>query len=264
MKKTLIYILNVLFIMFSHNVYGQDGVLKDLKFSAGSKYQSRFTSYGIEMADESPAFGLNVSISHTSGFYSDASFISPVKSELDANQITIDIGYEKEISSFFSFSAEFNQYFFNNDTLSLLSGFSNSISLAADFSVDNFDIGVSLDQFLGETGATYFSFDLSRFVVLKPFYLLPIAQMVFFSQEVENQTLLKGKKGRKKSPNFSESEKVTLSGLANSIITFVTIYPVNKKISLSLIPSLIISHQDDLSANSTSFVWSFGLKYKFY
>ena len=150
MKKTLIYILIVLLIMFTRNAYSQDKVLKDLKFSVGSKYQSRFTSYGIEMADESPALGLNLSISHTSGFYTDASFISPVKSELDANQISIDVGYEREISSFFSISAEFNQYFFSNDTLSLLSGFSNSIFLGADFSFDNFDVGVSLDQFFGK------------------------------------------------------------------------------------------------------------------
>lgn len=263
MKSSSILFLVFLLMVFVPNAIAQEDTIKDFKFSVGSKYKSRFTSYGIEMADESPAIGLNFSVSHASGFYSDASFVSPLQSDLNANQTIIDIGYEKEVSSFFSFSIEFNQYFFNNDTLGLLSGFSNSIDLGADFSFEMLDIGFSFDQFLGESGATYFSFDVSRFISLKPFYILPIVQMVFLSQEVDNPNLLKGKKGKKKGrPKITDAENVTLTGLANTIITVASIYPVNKKISISLIPSLIISNQEDLSADIFNFVWSIGFKYK--
>jgi hypothetical protein len=263
MKSSSILFLVFLLTVFVLNAIAQEDTLKDFNFSIGSKYKSRFTSYGIEMANESPAIGLNLSVSHASGFYSDASFVSPLESDLNANQTIIDIGYEKEVSSFFSFSIEFNQYFFSNDTLSLLSGFSNSIDLGADFSFDEFDIGLSFDQFLGESGASYFSFDVSRFISLKPFYVLPIVQMVFLSQEIENPNLLKGKKAKKKDPQITATDNVTLTGLANTIVTIASIYPVNKKISISLFPSLIISHQEDLSEDVLNFVWSIGLKYKF-
>lgn len=262
MKSSSILFFVFLLMVFVHTAVGQDDTAKDFKFYVGSKYQSRFTSYGIEMANESPAIGLNLSVSHASGFYSGASFVHPVESDLDANQILIDIGYEKEVSSFFLFSIEFNQYFFSNDTLSLLSGFSNSINFNTDFSFEKFDVGFSFDQFLGESGATYFSFDVSRFIEIKPFYVLPIAQIVFLSHEVDNPNLLKGKSGKKKSPQITDTENVTLTGLATTIVTVAAIYPASEKFSISLIPSLIISHQEDLSADILNFVWSIGFKYK--
>ena len=129
-----------------------------------------------------------------------------------------------------------------------------------------FDVGVSFDQFLGNSGASYFSFDVSRFQEVGPLYVLPMLQIVFISQEVENTKLPKSSKKSKKGnqvPTTVTGETTTLTGLANTIVTVVTILPVYENLSLSFVPTLILSHQDDLSTEPTQFVWNISARYRF-
>ena len=105
-------------------LYAQDNRNKDFRLSFAAKYLSRFTTYGIDLANESAALGLSSSLSHSSGFYGDAYFTNPTDSDVDAQQISLDIGYEKEFSEVFTLSGEFSQYFFSSDTANILSNFS--------------------------------------------------------------------------------------------------------------------------------------------
>lgn len=263
MRRTLLTtLISICALCLVQILAAQDSVTNDYHLSLGSKYLSRFTAYGIDLANENPAWGLNGSISHKSGFYSDAFFTSPLNTTYDAHQFTFDAGYEKEISSWMTLSAEFSQRFPGSDSLNILSEFSNSISLSVDLSFKLFDVGFSFDQFLGNSGASYFSFDISRFQEIGPLYVLPMVQMVFLSHEIENTKLLKIKK--KKNPNQSSllSGSSTLTGLANTIITVVTILPVHEQISISFIPSLIFTHQNELSDESSQFIWNIGVRYR--
>ena len=187
MRRILVNsLISICIICIAQLLHAQDTVANDFNLSLGTKYLSRFTAYGIDLANENPAWGLNGSISHKSGFYSDASFTSPLNTTYDAHQLTFDVGYEGGISSWISLSAEYSQHFSASDTLNLLSEFSSSFSLNADLSFSLFDVSVSFDQFLGNSGASYFSFDVSRFQEVGPLYVLPMLQIVFISQEVEN------------------------------------------------------------------------------
>ena len=104
--------------------------------------------------------------------------------------------------------------------------------------------------------------DISTFHEIGPFYILPIYQAVFTSQTVDESILLKTKGKKKDSQSTATSTE--LSGLANSIITIVAIYPVIKNLSVSFTPSLILSHNDELSSEASQFVWNVGLRYRFY
>lgn len=252
----------IIIILISANyiLHAQDNRNKDFRLSFGAKYLSRFTAYGIDLASESAAYGLSSSFSHSSGFYADAYFTNPAASNIDAQQTSLDIGYEKDFSDFFTLSAEFNQYFFRSDSANILSQFTNSISFGAEISFDYFDIGLSYDQFLGNDDPSYFSFDISAFHKVGSFYILPMYQAVFMSQSVEESLLHKGKS--KKKINRTTSSSTEISGLINSIFTVAVIYPVMKNLSVSFIPALILSHNNDLSSESSLFVWNAGLRYR--
>ena len=230
------------------------------RLSFGAKYLSRFTAYGIDLAGENPAWGLNSSLSHKSGFYSDVYFTRPAKTPYESQQFTFDIGYEKEVSSLITMFVEFSQFFTSSDTVNLLSQFSNMISVNAEFDLTIFDFGLSYDRFLGSTGASYLSVDISTFHDLKHVYILPILQVVFMSQSVDESFIVKGK-GKHNINNTASTTDLT--GIANTMLTVVTIFPVLKNVSISFVPSLILNHRDELSAESSQFVWNAGISYSF-
>lgn len=265
MKRNSIFTVAVIFILSFSTINilnAQDSRKPDFRLSLGAKYLSRFTAYGIDLAQESAAYGLSASLGHTSGFYTDAYFTNPTNTSVDAQQISFGIGYAKEFSELFSLSAEFSQYFFSSDTSNILSQFSNSIAVNAGFDLGAVDLGLSYDQFLGESGASYFGLDISTFLEVGPLYILPLYQAVFMSQTVDESILAKSK-GKKKDIQATTATTTTISGLANSIITVAVIYPAIQNLSVSFTPSLIIGHNDDLSSESSQFVWNAGIRYRF-
>jgi len=251
MKKSVFTFAVVILIIFSssNTIHAQDSRNTNFRLSFAAKYLSQFTEYGIDLAEESTAYGLSTSLIHTSGLYADGYFTNPTSTAVDAQQISFDVGYEKEFSDLFSLSAEFSQHFFRSDTANILSQFSNALSVNADLSLVLFDIGFSYDQFLGESGASYFSLDISTFHEVGPLYVLPLYQAVFMSQSVDESILLKTKGKKKDSQTTSATTDV--SGLANSIITIAAIYPVMNNLSVSFSPTLIIGHNENLSSEST-------------
>lgn len=262
--KSYPFVLKVL-ILFTvfllNNLTAQESRKKDFRLSFGAKYLSRFTDYGIDLAQENTAYSLSASMYHKSGLYTDAFFTAPTNSDIDAKQTAVDIGYEYEFSDKFSLSAEFNQYFYSSDSANILSQFDNSISLNAAIELKVFDLGLSYDTYLGSNGASYFGVDISAFYEWGPFYILPLYQMVFMSQTVDQSILQKGKS--KKNINQTTSTTAEISGLANSIITVAAIYPVLDNLSISFTPTLIIGHNDELSSESSLFVWNAGVRYRF-
>ncbi len=229
--------------------------------SVGMKYLSRFVAYGIDLAGDSPAWGGNISVGHSSGLYADAYYTRPTNSIEDAQQIALDIGYEKDLSSRLSFYAEFGHYIYASDTVNIFSGFSNSISLNANINLEIFDLGLSYDRFLGSDGATYFSADISTFQEAGPVFLLPMVQFVFMSQIIEDRFLPKGKS--KKGRAGESVVQTEITGLANTLVTLVAVYPLTGHLSLSFVPTLILNHKSELSVDSSRFVWHASLRYSF-
>jgi len=190
----------------------------------------------------------------------DAHYTRPTSTQVEAQQWSFDIGFEKEFSSRFTMFAEFSQYRFASDTVNIFSQFSNLISINAEFDLTIFDLGLSYDRFLGDPGASYFSIDISTFHKISPVFIMPMLQVVFMSQTVEDRYLPKGK-GKKKNDQIVETTDLT--GLANTMLTLVAVYPVVENVSLSIVPSLILNHQSALSVESVRFVWNANLRYSF-
>jgi hypothetical protein len=110
------------------------------------------------------------------------------------------------------------------------------------------------------TASPCFGIDASKFHKIGPVHILPILQLVFMSQTVEEIYTAKGKQ-KKKDNSISTSKE--LSGLVNTTITLVILFPIFKNTSLSFMPSLILNHQDELSEESSQFIWNAGIRYRF-
>jgi len=260
MSKRLVLIF-MLVLLSQNHLFAQENSDPDFDLSFGLKYLSRFVAYGIDLAEDRPAWSFSSSLSHRSGFYTNISFTRPTITTFNAQQFSIDLGYEKEFSERFSMYGEFSHYVFSNDTVNVFSQFSNSISLNADMDLEYFDIGVSYDRFIGGSGASYFSIDISTFQSIGPVYLLPLMQMVFMSQTIEERYLDKDK-GKKNNSVEEITSSTTLSGLSNTMITLVAMYPVAESVNLYLASSVIKYHKTELSDDSIGFFWNTGVRYK--
>ncbi|MEN8191736.1 MAG: hypothetical protein ABFS12_02895 [Bacteroidota bacterium] len=245
-------------MQFGVTAIAQESDESSYNYSIGMKYLSRFVAYGIDLADDNTAWGINTSLGHSSGFYVDGYYTKPITNQLDLQQWGVDIGYEKEFFSGFNMYMEYSHFEFATDTANILSQFTNSLSVNTEFDLAIFDLGLSYDHYFGEPGASYFGIDISTFYDLGPFYIMPMAQAVFMSQTIENSYLSKGKTKKKNDPIVEVTEVI---GLANTMLTLVTICPIIDNVSLSVVPALIFNNQSELSNESTQFVWNAGLRY---
>lgn len=258
--------IGIVIIMFASFLYDwpifaqYDGA-ENFRLSLGAKYLSRFTAYGIDLAEDKTAVSFSSTVSHKSGISLNGYMTHPSDNSQNLRQWTFGLGYETELIPNFMLSAEYNHYFYNSDTVNILSPFSNAVSVGADIDLDFFDIGFSYDQFLGSSGATYFGFDISTFMEAGPLFILPIAQISFISQTIEDKFITK-LKGRKRDSEPTQTNETSISGLASTIVTLVIIYPFSDNIYASFTPSAILSHQQDLAADSFRFVWSAGIRYR--
>jgi hypothetical protein len=256
-------ILIILFILFSGNkdLFAQGADAKNFKLSLRAKYMSRFTAYGIDLAEDQPAFALASSLSHESGISLGIHLTQPNDNGDNLRQWSFGLGFDKEILSGLTLTAEFGHYLYNSASINVLSSFSNSISAGADVDMDFVDIGISFDQFLGGSGATYFGFDISTFIDAGSIYVLPIVYVSFISQTIEGEILTK-LKGKNKRDASGQATETDFSGLASTMTTIVFIYPLAENIYISFVPTGIWSHRDDLSSESFRFVWNAGLRYR--
>lgn len=235
-----------------------------LNLSLAGSYLSRFVAYGLDMAGESAALRGAATISHSSGIYADVYYTAPTDNAIEnAQQGLFDVGYETEFGDIFSFYAEYARYFYNSDSINILSQYSGSISLNAGVDLSVLELGLSYDRFLGDNGATYFSIDLSSFFEAGPVYIMPMLQMVFMSQTIEDKYLGGGKGKKGKDDPAIPGISTTVTGLSTSSLTGVVVYPVATGLSLSFVPSLIFYHKEELSVESTLFIWNAGLRYSF-
>lgn len=228
--------------------------------SAGIRYLSRYNAYGIDLSD-TPAASLSASFSHRSGFTFGLGALRTMGSAGELQHWSAAIGYELLLSEVLSLNAEFEHYEYASDSANVLAALANSISFGADLGFDPVTLGVSYDMYLGPSSASYFSLNVSSFYDLGPVYIVPLVQLTFMSQEVEDRLLMdgKGKKGAGMMTTTASATSVT--GLSSLSLHAVLILPVVEGLSFSIHPYYLYSPKSELSANSSRLLWSAGLRY---
>ncbi len=255
MLRMAIIVLFSLSVAVPAEVWSQDD--PEWGASANIRYLSRYNAYGIDLSD-TPAASLSAGVSHRSGFALGVGALRTMGSAGELQHWSVAVGYERSVSEVLSLNAEFEHYEYANDSANVLAALANSISFGADLDFDPVTIGVSYDVYLGPSSASYFSFNVSSFYDLGPVYLVPLVQLTFMSQEVENRLLMDGK-GKKSVSAGTSGTSVT--GLSSLSLHAVLILPIAEGLNFSLHPYFLYSPKSELSSNSSRLLWSAGLRY---
>ncbi len=231
--------------------------------SAGVRYLNRYTSYGIDLSGDRPAISPSLSLSHESGFSAGLEGIMVTGASGGLQRWSLGLGYEFSLSESFTLSGEFNHYQYRTDTAHVLAGLSNAISISADLDLDLVSVSASIDRYLGDLGATYFGFDVSGFVGIGDWTIVPLAQITFVSQTVSiSRTKAQSGMTKKSGPGGTVST-TTLTGVSSFSVHGVAIYSIASGFSLVLHPAVVYSPKTEVTARPTQFVWSAGIRYSF-
>lgn len=232
--------------------------------SAAARYLNRYTSYGIDLSGDRPAISPSLSLSHESGFSAGLEGIMVTGASGGLQRWSLGLGYEFSLSESFTLSGEFNHYQYRTDTAHVLAGLSNAISISADLDLDLVSVSASIDRYLGDLGATYFSFDVSGFAGIGDWTIVPLAQITFVSQTV-SVTKTRHQPGMvtKKSGPGGTTLTTSLTGVSSVSVHGVAIYSIADGFSLVLHPAIVYSPKTEVTARPTQFVWSAAIRYSF-
>ncbi len=164
----------------------------------------------------------------------------------------------------FSLSAEYTHFVYANDSVNVLAALTNALSFSADISLGSVDVGFSYDTFLGTNSASYYGLDISGFHQIGDVSIVPLAQVTFMAQDVENRLLKSNSgpgKGGPPSGSSSKTSVTTVTGLSNFGLHLVMIYPLIDRLSFTFHPYYQYSPRAEVSTRTSRFVWSIGLRY---
>ena len=223
----------------------------------GARYVSRFTNHGIDLGQDQAALPFGFGISHRSGFSATGEAVNVLGPAGGIQQSSVALEYDRSLSDLLSVSFEFNHYFYQSDTLNVLSGLSNSFSVNADFDFESVSISVFYDLYLGGGGANYFGMSVSGYFTSGELVAVPLLQVGFVSQQVQG-TFLKANRGKPRTQIGTVAQ--TITGMSNTSVLMILMYPLGEGFSVSLTPSFVYS-PSELSTRSSQFIWSAGIKY---
>lgn len=258
MPRDLLILLSLCTLFFT-GVTAQEEDDQDLPWSVhvGARYVSRFTNYGIDLGQDNAALPLAIGVSHSNGLSFTGEAVNVFGPTGGFQQSSIALEYERSLSDLFTVSLEFTHFFYRSDTMNVLSGLSNSLSINADVDFESVSVSVFYDMYLGGTGASYFGVSASGYFAFGDVVGVPVFQLGFVSQEVQG-TFLKSNRGKSRAQIGTGAQSVT--GISNASLLLVFLYPLGQGFSASLTPSFIYS-PSELARRTSQFIWSAGIRY---
>jgi hypothetical protein len=232
------------------------------KFSTGVRYMNRFTRYGIDLSASQPAIAPTMGLRHKSGLSAGLEGIFGAGSETGLQRWSASLGYEHEFAEWIAASVEYTRLRYTNDTLNVLAGLSNAISISADVDFDDITISANFDSYLGSLGATYFGIDVSGLYEFGDVFIVPLAQVTFVSQTVSLSRLTTPGRGKHAPANGGGAvSTATLTGLSSASIHAVLLYPVTSSLRATFHSALLYTPQQEISTTSLQIIWSIGVRY---
>ncbi len=226
----------------------------DWSGSVSFRAQSRLAQYGLEAAPEGVTFVAGGIVNHGSGFsFGLNAAMQP--SPWTLQRLSASAEYEWTLQEVWSLGASIDHSWYQTGSVNPLATSPVSISISAGYDGDVWAFGAGFDRYLGGEGASYISVDISAFVPMEGFNLLPIATASFGSQTVAS-TLLQRGKGKTIGGNPSVS---TVTGLSSADLLVVLQVPLGSGWSCTAMPGLSYT-PSDLASSTSRITWSVGLR----
>jgi len=229
-------------------------------FSAGAKYLSRYTTYGVDMSQDQPALSFDAGMFHASGFNFGAEAISTLGSSGGYRQSSVHVGYSHSFGEKWTALGMYTYHSYQSDTLSALAGLSSSLSFGLVYHLGPVNLSASYNMYFGGGTANYLSLGATSSFEVRDLSIEASTEASFASQTVD-ATLLPKNRGQGKGKQQQGSQlTTTVTGMSSLGVVVTLSYPVGKGFTASLTPSYLYS-PTDLSTRSSQFLWYAGLSY---
>jgi hypothetical protein len=258
---TSLAILGATDSLYSQEKEGEDDQEQPWSVSSGAHYYSRYTRYGVDLSEDRSAYSIESEISHQSGFSAGFEVFALNGTDGGYEHSSFHVGYEYPLSTSIRFTGTYTYYSYKTDTLSVLAGILNELSLGGTFKVSRFLLFVSYNAFFEGGTANYVTTGASTNYNIGQLTLEPSVQLSFASQTV-NQSLLPKNRGKGKGniKGTTSTLTTTITGLSNLSISLAFRYPLGKGFVTSVMPSYVYS-PTDLAANASQYILTIELEH---
>jgi len=254
MNLQRIFIVCALF--YTTSLSQTDEIQQSWNLSAGIKYLNKYSNYGLDLSNDRAGFSYELGLAHENGL---SAHIAAVQvQDAGIQQWSLGLDYEREMSDWLELAIGYTYFHYSNDSVNVLAELSHELSVSADISIGDFELGFSYDKYPGTNPATYYGISLSGYYKVHDFTFIPLVQTTYMSQEIEGKFLQVGKK---KKISSSETSVSTVTGMSSFSIHLIALYPILQQLTLTLHPSYVYTPQEDISAYQSQFIWSVGLRY---
>jgi hypothetical protein len=254
-------ILSRVDFLYSQEKEGDDEQEQSWSVSSGAHYYSRYTRYGIDLSEDRSAFSFGSEIGHQSGLSAGFEAFALNGTDGGYEHSSFHAGYEYPLSTSIRFTGTYTYYSYKTDTLSVLAGILNELSLGGSFKVSRFLFFASYNAYFGGGTADYLTTGASTNYEIGQLTLEPSVQLSFASQTVNVSLLPKNRgKGKGNIKGTTSNLTTTITGLSNLTTSLAFRYPLGKDFVTSVMPSYVYS-PTDLAATATQFIVTVGLEH---
>ena len=266
-------ILNVSAIEFLHSQEkeGADEVNQPWNISSDLNYYTRYSRFGVDLSEDQPAVSLGSVISHENGLSGGVEIIAVTGSGGGYEQSAYHAGYAYTVSKVFTVSGIYTYHSYRDDTLSVLAGISNTVSIGGSLTAGSFHSFISYNAFFGGASADYLSGGASIQFSTGVLELEPSIQFCYASQTVSESLLpknkAKGNNGKGNSGNGNGQIQgtittltTTITGISNLEIALACRYPLGGEFVASVTPSYQYT-PTDLALRSSQFIVTIGIEH---
>jgi hypothetical protein len=258
---TNLIIVSAFDFLYSQEKEDDDEQKQSWSVSSGVHYYSRYTNYGIDLSEDRSAFSFESAISHESGLSAGFEAFALTGINGGYEHSSFHVGYEYPLNTFIKFTGTYTYHSYKTDTLSVLAGISNSLSLGGTFKVSRFLFIVSYNTFFGGGTADYITTRVSTNYKIGQLTLEPSIELCFASQTVIESLLPKNRgKGKNNQKGTTSNLTTTITGLSNLSICLAFRYPLGKGFVTSVMPSYVYS-PTDLAVSASQFILTIGLEH---
>ncbi len=257
---TNLMILSTIDFLYSQEKEVNDEQEQSWSVSSGAHYYSRHTRYGIDLSEDRSAFSFESEISHGSGLSAGFEAFALNGTDGGYEHSSFHAGYEYPLNTFIGFNGTYTYHSYKTDTLSVLAGISNELSLGGTFKVSGFLFFASYTAYFGGGTADYVATGASTNHKIGQLTLEPSVQLCFASQTVDESLLPKNRGKGKNKQGTTSNLATTITGLSNLTICLAFRYPLGEGFVTSLMPAYVYS-PTDLAVSANQFILTIGLEH---
>jgi hypothetical protein len=258
---TMFVLISTFDLMYAREKDGDDEQEQLWSVSWGAHYYSRNTRYGADLSEDRPAFSFESDMSHASGLSAGFEAFTLTGTNGGYEHSAFHVGYEYPLNISISFAGTYTYSSYKTDTMNVLAGISNTVSLSGTFNASGLIFFASYSAFFGGGTANYVATGASKNYKIGELTVEPSVQLCFASQTVNDNLLPKNRgKGKGNKNGIAATLTTTITGMSNLSIGVTFRYSLGKGFATSIKPSYVYS-PTDLAVSTNQIILTIGIEH---